>query len=745
MNTDYKKQFKEFFTTELNESQKKAVTHQEGPILVIAGAGSGKTRVITARITHLMLEYAVAPHAIIALTFTNKAAEQMKGRIGSFMPVHVPKPFVGTFHSYCLKLLQQHGHLIGHETINILDADDQQELLGQLIKKNHLEKRISAKNMTYQISVIKNNMTDATIDPLFKQVWTAYEQEKKLSKCLDFDDLLLEGLKLFKQAESFKENFGNTVRHVLVDEYQDTNVTQHELLKSMCLANKKFTLDSLCAVGDEDQSIYSWRGATVANILHFKKDFPKTTVYTIDQNYRSVSPILQIANQVIKNNKQRNPKELWSEKKANDRARVMRCLSGYQEAEAFACSIKQFSKKQKLNSIAVLYRAHYQSRTIEEALIRHSIPYVIVGGIQFYERKEIKDMLAYLRLIANPFDRVSFGRVINCPPRGLGDKFQEQFYQIWDTQPFWTWHDAAEQMIAQKMIPPAKKATLEHVIKLLKSKSAFDKPRITLEFLLAELHYFTHLKNSYDPQEAEAKIENIKELLRATAHFEGIGLLTLTDFLAEIALLQERSSKKNEGSNNVQLMTLHAAKGLEFDMVMLSGLEEGSFPSTHSVYQPEAIEEERRLFYVGITRAREYLLLSTARYRYTFGTMTDQISSRFLDEIPESSAPRYDTSYWQEPQFQEFFASWFGTKTAIAASTVLTFGSAKKIPTSVAPIITERHAKSTTGWKKNQPVKHKTFGVGVIQEVNKKGADTFITAKFKSGDKKIKAEFLEKI
>jgi DNA helicase-2/ATP-dependent DNA helicase PcrA len=736
--------FKDFFSQQLNEQQQQAVTHNKGPLLVIAGAGSGKTRVITARIINLMLN-GIDPQSILALTFTNKAAGEMKERIHNF--VQGQKPFIGTFHAYCLQLLKTHADLLELPTFTIMDADDQQQLLTSIIKRAGFEKRIAAKSLGYQISTLKNSLSTASTlqsaDHLVQQLYREYEREKKVSKCLDFDDLLLETLNLFKH-ESFKATMQKTVRHILVDEYQDTNTVQHALLKHLALEKKdQMAIDSLCVVGDEDQSIYSWRGATVANILHFQKDFPNTTVIKIEQNYRSMQPILQVANHVIDNNQQRNPKKLWSTKIGNDRVRSLQCMSGYQEGDAVAHAVKHLRKKSTKQSFAVLYRAHYQSRTIEESLIRHSIPYTIIGGIQFYERKEIKDMLAYLRLSVNPFDRISFFRAINCPARGLGDKFQEQFYEIWDQQPFMTFSDIIQNMIKEKITVGVKQKALEDFLEIFAPIDHNDAPKKALEHIVAKTNYYSYLKNSFDPQEAEAKIENVKELIRATTFFEQNGIHSIKTFLQEVALMQEKAAGQEDNPDAIKLMTLHAAKGLEFDMVALTGLEEGIFPSGRSSYEDEKLEEERRLFYVGITRAKEWLLLTHARYRYTFGSMTDQMVSRFVREIPEHLMPSFDTSYWQEAQFSAFFSDWFGVKTA---SSVLTFGTQPTKPLQKPNAVLSKSTDDETAWKKNQPVKHPSFGIGIIKKVEKRDADTiFITATFKTGTKKIKSSFLQSL
>lgn len=740
--------FRSFFEEELNRAQQQAVKHHTGPLLVVAGAGSGKTRVITSRISHLILEEHVSPTSIVALTFTNKAAMEMKKRIRSFLDEHLILPFVGTFHSYCLQLLKTHPHLVSRPHFTILDEDDQHKIISKIITRFALGKKVSAKQLAYHISVLKNTklpehdgeLPHHSIDSMVQQVYKAYEQEKELSNCFDFDDLLIEALKLFRTHKEFKESFQERIRHVLVDEYQDTNVTQHELLKQMALSSKKkFAIDSLCVVGDEDQSIYSWRGATVANIMNFKKDFPNPTVITIDQNYRSVQPILDTANQVIQHNQNRNPKTLWSDKKGSDRIRAFTCLSGYQEAELITTLLSLIEQKSDLSSVAILYRAHYQSRALEEALIKSSIPYRIIGGILFYERAEIKDTLAYLRLIVNPFDRVSFFRVINTPSRGLGEKFEELVYTLWNQESFMDFKQICRMLIEKELVTKSRKEAVEDFLEVFDGLTHSSQPSMAAEQIITRIGYLTHLKNSLEAEEARTKSENIKELLQAIKHFEEQGLKTISAFLDEVALMQEKTTKKDDGKA-VQLMTLHAAKGLEFDTVFITGLEEGVLPSSRSVQEQELVEEERRLLYVGITRARERLILTQARYRHVFGQMEHQTPSRFWGEINKSALEHEDCSHWQHAHMREYGAKWLSVRQQISKP-IITFSAPKRAISE--PTVTMVPA---SGWMKNQPVRHNTFGVGIIKNVERKSEDTiYITAEFKLGTKKVDAKFLHKL
>ncbi len=779
---DHKKKFSDFISQQLNSEQQKAVHHKEGAILVIAGAGSGKTRVITARIAHLIMNEQVPSSAVIALTFTNKAAQEMKERIAHFLGSAYQIPFIGTFHSYCLQLLKRNQELLDVPFFSILDADDQQKIVNGIIQRHGLNKQVTPKNIAYQISHIKNHGQDPELleslyaaNPLLQSIYLAYEQEKKASKCLDFDDLMLEVLKLFRSNKDFKKEMLETVRHILVDEYQDTNVVQHELLKHMSKDIKnKFVADSICVVGDEDQSIYSWRGATIANIINFKKDFPDSTTIKIEQNYRSVQSILDIANHVIQHNKQRNPKKLWSEKKGNDRIRHLTCLSEYQEGDLIANLAQVASKTYKLSSIAVLYRTHFQSRAIEEALVRNSIPYRIIGGVQFYERKEIKDLLAYLRLIVNPFDRPSFFRVINVPNKGLGQKFEEVFYDRWHNEAFLTFHDIAQKLIDEKEVTGLKKTAVEQFLAIFKELSPTQKPSQALDHIISAISYIGYIKENYELEEAQERIDNIKELLNAIKHFESTNITSIAQFLDEVALMQDAVKKKDANQEAILLMSLHAAKGLEFDMVILSGLEEGLLPSSRSIAQEASLEEERRLFYVGITRARERLILSHSRYRYAYRNMTDQLPSRFLQEIPKQSIIHEDCSYWKSPDMKRYFSNWLGSQGLGTAdhgqsaepsivsklkktflnnfnqekSEVITFGSAKKDikPTFKTAPIQEATPNKTifSKFKTHQPVNHEKFGTGIIQKVEDKGNGLiYVTVKFKTGQKKLDSKFLK--
>jgi DNA helicase II / ATP-dependent DNA helicase PcrA len=748
--------FNQFLKKELNQPQLKAVTHKQGPVIVISGAGSGKTRVITARIANLILNENANPNSIIALTFTNKAAGEMKHRLIKFLGTKHNLPFVGTFHSYCLLLLRSHPTLLPHPEFTILDADDQKSLIKKIIKKNGLEKQLSAADVGYQISNLKNKLLTpfdsegSFTQPIIKEIYLAYETEKNATHNLDFDDLILQFLKIIKEKKDFRQKFQAKIKHILVDEYQDTNMVQHELLRCMSLdTEQKLVSKSICAVGDEDQSIYSWRGAMATNMLQFQKDFAPVTIIKIEQNYRSVQPILEAANYVITHNKVRTPKELWSQKNAKNRILSINCRSGQQEADAIATFISSYPKDQKLSNVAILYRTHFQSRNIEEALIRNSIPYQIVGGIRFYERKEIKDLLAYLRLIVNPFDWVSLFRVINCPQRGLGTKFEELLYEQWNKNPLLNFKQLLDYMLLSPKIKltGTKAKSVQEFLDIFTNLEKDQNASELINHILEQTAYLKYLQKAYDPKEAESKIENVKELEQSIYNFENkvfnektpdTNELTLETFLHEIALMQEKIKDNKNKENEVQCMTLHAAKGLEFDTVIITGLEEGMLPSNRSLNTSKALEEERRLFYVGMTRAKERLILFKAYYRNSFGQILDQVTSRFLTEIPEKLLKSLDVSEMYSSQVESYFNKWLGNK-----SSVLTFQDFAK---NLKPKLKAKTNKPTTNWKKNQPVIHKKFGTGIIKKIEKKDeAQFYITALFKCGEKKILSNFLQRL
>jgi DNA helicase-2/ATP-dependent DNA helicase PcrA len=762
----------------LNPAQKEAVLQTEGGLLVVAGAGSGKTRVITSRIAYLLSHQNVPADSIIALTFTNKAALEMRQRIMHLVGHEQKIPFVGTFHAYCLLLLRRYKYLTGFDTFSILDAEDQEQLLKRVIKNSGEEKRVTYASVQNFIGQQKNGtLSDLYTPPFFKELMKAYEEEKRQSNALDFDDLMLQVLAGFDKHPEFAQTFRDRIKHILVDEYQDTNKVQHSLLKKMALhQDGTLAADSICAVGDEDQSIYSWRGAAVSNMQDFKKDFAPVSVVKIEQNYRSVQPILDAANGVIAQNKVRIPKELWSEKKAKNRVLLLACQSGYQEADLIVRYIATLPPEIKKSEIAILYRTHYQSRSVEEALIKASVPYHIVGGIRFYERKEIKDLLAYLRLFVNPYDKVSFLRVLNLPTRGLGAKFEEALLKRWESDPYQSALQVLQSFLeGDDALTGVRAVAVKDFIQLFSLASKDDEPSQILQLILDAVEYKAYLKHAYDEEEAQVKIENCRELLNSMLYAEKQHralhneFLSTQNFLHEVALLQEKIEADQDKTDSVNLMTVHAVKGLEFNTVFVIGVEEGIMPSSRSLQSAQAIEEERRLLYVAMTRAEERLIISYARQRISFGQFTVQEPSRFLKEIPGNTVQVLDVAAlplsfaerevdaWRKgqpinsaaitmPQVKVYGGGYQSSRSDHSSS----MSKVASIPPRPATIKKSYFSPATSAdpesaWKKNETVKHATFGLGIIKQVDKRENDQyFLTIIFSVGEKRILSSFVEK-
>lgn len=735
----------------LNATQQAAVNCTTGSTLIVAGAGSGKTRVITARIAHLLNSGAGTAGSIVALTFTNKAAREMQERISKYTSL---KPFIGTFHSYCLALLKKYGFHIGLDNFSIMDSADQEKLVHDIIKNSAPNNKINAKQMIYHISNAKNQLAMGEqyylfeYDQISQAILLKYEETKKLSKCLDFDDLIIKTVELFSNSE-FLQKHQAIVRHVLVDEYQDTSVIQHKLLKQMALIGKELAIDSVCVVGDEDQSIYSWRGATVDNILQFPKEFPGVQIIKIEQNYRSASSILETANLLIKNNHNRNAKNLWSEKIAKDRVLIINAMSGYQEADLIAQSALIHHKNNFLKSIAVLYRTHFQSRVIEEALLKQSIPYKIIGGIQFYERKEVKDILAYLKLIVNNYDRISFSRVYNCPPRKLGAQFEEDFFSLWESEPFLNYREVAEKLIINQSLTNTKKTSLQELLSILASITPESQTSTAIKLLVDKLKYYDYIKDNCPPEEAQSRIDNIRELIRAAEHFEMADIATVSGFIDEISLMQDKLNSQDNDQPHIQLMSLHAAKGLEFDTVIIAGIEEGLMPSTRSLNSSESIEEERRLLYVGITRAREHLILIHAKSRNTYGQINEQVPSRFINEISPIVAHKIDLSYVSVGQIQNILTAFLDNQKIdqfiYTNNQTKPSSSPNNFNNAGYPTKHTNTENQNSNWKINQLVKHKVFGVGLIRKIEPRSDNNILTIQFKTGLKKISDNFIQTI
>ena len=630
--------------TGLNKEQQQAVQHTEGPLLILAGAGSGKTKVLTVRIAHLLAQ-GVNPYEILAITFTNKAAKEMKSRVEGLVGDIANRIWLSTFHSFCAKFLRfELDNFLGYNSnFTIYDTSDSQAVIKAALKALNLDdKYYPVGAMIGAISDAKNKLLFASdfrkqARDFYQQkvadVYEYYERELRKNNALDFDDLLLVAVKLLQSNEAVLDKYSKRFRYVMIDEYQDTNHAQYLLAKLLASHWK-----NIAVVGDADQSIYAWRGADIQNILDFEKDYRNCTSIKLEQNYRSTKIILDAANAVIENNEGRPKKNLWTDKTEGAKIQHFTAQSEHEEAAFIGDTI---AKKHDIHGVpygdmAILYRTNAQSRVLEEALIKRALPYTMVGGTKFYDRKEIKDVLAYLRVLYNPFDDLSLLRIINVPKRSIGAttvaKLQD-YARANGTSLFMT----LTQLHLVDTIKGKTKEKLEEfgiliftLVAEMEDKTVLD----ILESILDRTGYLAQLEESTDPQD-QARAENIGELLSVAKDFQDTNPTgTVEDFLEQVALVNDVDSFEQEESK-VTLMTLHAAKGLEFPIVFLGGLEEGLFPHSRTLMNPEEIEEERRLAYVGITRAEKELYISNATTRTVFGRTSSYLPSRFIDEIPE--------------------------------------------------------------------------------------------------------------
>ncbi len=634
--------------SELNERQQEAVTTTEGPLLVIAGAGSGKTRVLTRRVAYILTERLAEPYQLMAVTFTNKAAGEMKERIASFMGGDLPGLNVSTFHSFCARFLRSEAEALGYDrSFTIFDSADSGTLVKNCIKELSLSSsQFTPKAQLRKISNAKNNMVSSAqfeqgaqgyFESTTAQIYTLYQQRLRECNGMDFDDLLFNAVVLLKSNNDIGERYRSRFKYLMVDEYQDTNQVQCLLLKNLLGEHK-----NICVVGDEDQAIYGWRGADIRNILEFEKDYPGAKVIKLEQNYRSTSLILSVASSVIANNEARKGKTLWTDQEEGDKLNLIMVDTADEEAIEV---VRRIDEKERLtaslNEIAVLYRTNAQSRPLEEQLRRRNIPYQIVGGISFYQRKEIKDFMSYLKLFVNERDDVAFQRVVNYPKRGIGQKTIDDVAALARRDSMSYLQVARRAGEYPELGSRAKKLILfASLIDKYRERQETQPLDLMAGDLVEELKLFEDFL-AEDQTIGQTRIENIEAFLEGLAGFaRSHSDATLTDYLAEISLFTDLDSYQ-ELDEKITLMTLHTAKGLEYDSVFLVGLEEGLFPLGNAIAEPEKMEEERRLFYVGATRARKRLCLSSATTRYRFGEV-ESIPSRFIKEIPEELIEKFD-------------------------------------------------------------------------------------------------------
>ena len=615
----------------LNSEQKKAVTTTEGPLLVLAGAGSGKTRVLTTRIAYLIEELGINPENILAITFTNKAAKEMKERILTMLGPIAYKIQISTFHSFGLYLLKRHYSLLGYNhNFTILDSDDALTIIKKIIKEMNLDpKEYNPKAVRNKISGAKNELLDAedyskyansSYEEVIVDIYRKYEKKLKSNNSFDFDDLLMMPLKLFRDYPNILKEYQEQYQYILVDEYQDTNEAQYIMVKMLAAKYK-----NICVVGDESQAIYSWRGANYKNILNFEKDYKNAKTILLEENYRSTKTILNAANDIIKNNKERKDKKLWTNNEEGIKIKYHRCYDEKDEANYIKDEIKKLINSGiNKSDIAILYRTNAQSRNLEEAMLRENIPYKVIGSFYFYNRREIKDLIAYLKLLYNSNDDVNLLRIINVPKRGIGLKTIENL----------TSKAMLNNCSIYDIIDSGKELQFKNIIEELKQA----KDVVTLTELIDLIIDKTGIKEeliSENTLEAEVRLENLEEFKSITRNFEeASGLVSLEEFLEEISLVSDIEEHKNN-SDVVTLMTIHSAKGLEFNNVFITGMEEGIFPHTNSFNEISGIEEERRLCYVAVTRAKQKLYIVNARKRMLFGQENYNPPSRFISEIGE--------------------------------------------------------------------------------------------------------------
>ena len=732
----------------LNDKQKEAVFHTEGPLLILAGAGSGKTRVLTHRIAYLMEEKQVKPWNILAITFTNKAAGEMRERVDKLVGEAAGSVWVSTFHSACVRILRRNIGWIGFDTnFAIYDAEDQKTLMKNVCKQLQVDTKLyKERTLLSVISAAKDELVDPQEFALqaqgnFRQetiarVYAEYQRQLKSSNALDFDDLIMKTVELFQANSDILDEYQERFRYIMVDEYQDTNTAQFKLVSLLAAKYR-----NLCVVGDDDQSIYKFRGANIQNILGFEKTFPDATVIKLEQNYRSTQNILNAANSVISHNERRKEKKLWTANGEGDKVRVRNFMTAFDEAEIIAGEIAAKVRKgeAQYGDFAILYRTNAQSRMFEEKFLLANIPYKIIGGVNFYARKEIKDLLAYLKTIDNARDDVAVRRILNVPKRGIGattiSRVQE--YAVANQISFY------EALSEISRIPGGGRATAKiesfvTLIRTLRTQEDYFGVQELLQEVIDRTGYVKELE-AEDTEESRARIENIDELItKAASYEESAEEPSLEGFLSEVALVADIDSM-DDGTGRVIMMTLHSAKGLEFPQVYLTGMEDGLFPSYMSVdsEDPDALEEERRLCYVGITRAMQKLTLTSAKRRMTHGETHYNRPSRFLNELPEELLKKEKRDEIKEKENQE-------PKPRVQTS----FMQAKSIfqtkaYDSVFDLKKGMPAKAgSLDYAVGDTVRHIKFGVGIVEKIQDGGRDYEVTVNFeKCGVKKMFAAF----
>lgn len=751
----------------LNNRQKEAVVTTEGPCLVIAGAGSGKTKVLTHKIAYLMTQKYVKPWNILAITFTNKAANEMKQRVENIVGDAAKDIWMGTFHSICVRILRKYIDRIGFDnSFLIFDTQDQKTLMKDCLKALKVDDKLfTDRSVLYEISNAKNDMLEPRAYKVkyegdfrketIGQIYELYQRRLKENNAIDFDDIINYCIKILTENEDVLNYYTEKFKYVLVDEYQDTNKAQFQLVS--ILASK---YGNITVVGDNDQGIYSFRGADITNILNFEKDFPGTKIIKLEQNYRCTGNILKAANAVIKNNQVKYDKKLWTENEEGSMPTIFSGDDEYNEAKYIAEQINSLKREEyyKFSDFAILYRMNSQSRAIEEILRREDIPYKIIGGLKFYERKEIKDIIAYLRLIFNTSDNISLKRIINEPKRGIGKTSLENIESLSE--------DSGKSMY--DIIKNAQEYGLNRIY--LNSREFIEtiedlrnkKDDLAISDLIKEILNKTGYTKALELEntvEAESRIQNLEEFLTVAIEFEEESAdNTLAEFLEGITLSSDVDNLEEE-EESVTLMTLHSAKGLEFPVVFLVGMEEGIFPGYKSIGEPKELEEERRLFYVGITRAKEHLYLTCAKRRTIFGSTSYNAMSRFINEIPGELLAGYEELNSEKgEQFKDSSYKWeYGNSKAGAVKSYnvkdsdvfgksvrkepqFAFRTAESFLNNIA--MKQNNSVDLSVYEPGKRVYHRKFGEGVINLVEKEGEDLKLDIDFtKFGHKRLMAKF----
>lgn len=743
------------FLEHLNPEQREAVQHAEGPLLILAGAGSGKTRVIVHRVAYLLAEQHARPAELLAVTFTNKAAEEMRSRVESLVGADCTDLWISTFHALCARLLRREAPAIGlSRDFVIYDSADQLALVKQVLRGLQIDDGLlQPRAALAQISHAKNTMQG--LDALRAATWNLrgeqlvkiyerYTTALRDSNALDFDDLLLKTVELFERAELVRFRYSERFRFVMVDEYQDTNRPQYLLIRRLCERHR-----NLCVVGDPDQSIYKWRGADLRNILDFEHDFPDATIISLDQNYRSTQTILDAASAVINQNRNRKPKRLWTQRKGGTKIVYYRGADELDEAAFLTRVSRGTVDDDSQNIVAVLYRTNAQSRVIEDALMREGVAYRIVGGVRFYERKEIKDVLAYLKAMLNPADDVSLRRVINVPARGIGRGVLESVDRMTpepdaaetpllsagleNQMPSRSLWARIERAVEGRLVPARAAASLkafQELVATLAEMATRETVSIAIGKVLDETGYLRDLREE-NSEEAQSRIDNLMELVSASREYETRELEpSLAGFVDRLSLLSEVDEEAGSRDARVWLMTMHAAKGLEFPVVIITGLEEGLFPHSRASDDQADLDEERRLCYVAMTRARTRLVLTGAARRRIFGEYQMSQPSRFVDEVPSELMDRIESSAVRS--YQRAFS--------YAADRARPYPRGRTAREELA-FKYEDEDQSRMAIRVGSRVRHSQFGVGTVISVEEVADDVKVVVRFEIGRKTLRAKY----